>query len=74
MSVEAGLPALALIFLLGMRHGLEPDHLAAVDGLTLRSQAASPRWAPWMGALFALGHGVTVLAIVAVAALASLMV
>ncbi|OEZ50728.1 high-affinity nickel-transport protein NixA [Janthinobacterium sp. MP5059B] len=71
MSVEAGLPALALIFLLGMRHGLEPDHLAAVDGLTLRSQAASPRWAPWMGALFALGHGVTVLAIVAVAALAS---
>ena len=28
MSVEAALPALALIFLLGMRHGLEPDHLA----------------------------------------------
>ena len=71
MSMEAGLPALALIFLLGMRHGLEPDHLAAVDGLTLRSQAASPRWAPWMGALFALGHGLCVLAIVAVAALAS---
>ena len=71
MSVEAGLPALALIFLLGVRHGLEPDHLAAVDGLTLRSQAAAPRWAPWMGALFALGHGVTVLAIVAIAALAS---
>ena len=71
MSVEAGLPALALIFLLGMRHGLEPDHLAAVDGLTLRSQSAHARWAPWMGALFALGHGVTVLAIVAVAAVAS---
>ena len=71
MSVEAGLPALALIFLLGMRHGLEPDHLAAVDGLTLRSQAAHPRWAPWMGALFALGHGITVLAIVAIAAVAS---
>ncbi|MEG1327200.1 MAG: hypothetical protein RSD99_20050, partial [Janthinobacterium sp.] len=67
MSVEAGLPALALIFLLGMRHGLEPDHLAAVDGLTLRSQSVHARWAPWMGALFALGHGVTVLAIVAVA-------
>ena len=71
MSVEAGLPALALIVLLGMRHGLEPDHLAAVDGLTLRSHAAHPRWTPWMGALFALGHGVCVLAIVAVAALAS---
>ena len=71
MSVEAGLPALALIFLLGMRHGLEPDHLAAVDGLTLRSLPAHARWAPWMGALFALGHGITVLAIVAVAAMAS---
>lgn len=71
MSMEAGLPALALIFLLGMRHGLEPDHLAAVDGLTLRSQATHARWTPWMGALFALGHGVCVLAIVAVAALAS---
>ncbi len=71
MSVEAGLPALALLFLLGMRHGLEPDHLAAVDGLTLRSLPAHPRWAPWMGALFALGHGLSVLAIVAVAALAS---
>ena len=71
MSVEAGLPALALIFLLGMRHGLEPDHLAAVDGLTLRSLPAHPRWAPWMGALFALGHGFSVLAIVAVAAVAS---
>ncbi|WP_071323672.1 HoxN/HupN/NixA family nickel/cobalt transporter [Janthinobacterium sp. 1_2014MBL_MicDiv] len=71
MSVEAGLPALALIFLLGMRHGLEPDHLAAVDGLTLRSLPAHPRWAPWMGAMFALGHGITVLAIVAVAALAA---
>lgn len=71
MSVEAGLPALALIFLLGMRHGLEPDHLAAVDGLTMRSLPRHPRWAPWMGALFALGHGVTVLAIVAVAAMAA---
>ena len=28
MSMEAGLPALAQIFLLGMRHGLAPDHLA----------------------------------------------
>ena len=30
MSVEAALPALALIFLLGMRHGLEPGHPARV--------------------------------------------
>ncbi|MBB5371394.1 MULTISPECIES: hypothetical protein [unclassified Janthinobacterium] len=71
MSVEAGLPALALIFILGMRHGLEPDHLAAVDGLTMRSMPTHPRWMPWMGGMFALGHGITVLAIIAAAAMAS---
>ena len=30
MSVEAGLPALALIFLLGTLYGLEPGHPARV--------------------------------------------
>ena len=39
---------------LGMRHGLDPDHLAAVDGL------ARLRPSPWMGLLFALGHGAVV--------------
>lgn len=43
---------------LGMRHGVDPDHLAAVDGLSrVRPSALN-------GALFALGHGgaVTLLA------------
>lgn len=39
---------------LGMRHGLDPDHLAAVDGL------ARLRPSPWVGLLFALGHGAAV--------------
>ena len=71
MSMLTTMPSLALVLLLGMRHGLDPDHLAAIDGLTLRTMPLRPRWAPWMGGLFALGHGIVVLAIVAATALAS---
>jgi nickel/cobalt transporter (NiCoT) family protein len=45
---------LALVFVLGLRHGLDPDHLVAIDGLT-RSNGA-----PWTGVFFSLGHGVVV--------------
>jgi high-affinity nickel-transport protein len=39
---------------LGLRHGTDPDHLAAIDGLTrLRPNPAN-------GVFFALGHGLTV--------------
>jgi len=62
------LPTIELALLLGLRHGLAPDHLAAIDGLTMRARPAA---APWMGALFAIGHGATVLLIVALADLAS---
>lgn len=62
------LPTIELALLLGLRHGLAPDHLAAIDGLTMRAQPAS---APWMGALFALGHGAIVLLVVALADLAA---
>lgn len=61
------LPTIGLALLLGLRHGLAPDHLAAIDGLTLRATA---RAAPWMGALFSLGHGIIMLSVVAVAATA----
>lgn len=64
-------PSLTLMLMLGMRHGLDPDHLAAIDGLTLRAGTLRPGWAPWMGAMFSLGHGIVVLTIVAAAALAS---
>lgn len=63
----ADIPAggLALFLLLGLRHGVEPDHIAAIDGLTLRALDKHERHAPWTGTLFALGHGgaVAVLAI-----------
>jgi len=42
-------------FALGMRHGTEPDHLAAIDGLSrIRPRATN-------GAYFALGHGLVVI-------------
>ncbi len=66
--MNEALPTIELALLLGLRHGLAPDHLAAIDGLTVRARPAS---APWMGALFALGHGLTVLLIVALADAAS---
>ncbi|GGK17964.1 nickel permease [Deinococcus malanensis] len=52
---------LALVFMLGMRHGMDADHLAAIDGF------ARLRPSRWTGVLFGLGHGlvVTVLALVA---------
>jgi high-affinity nickel-transport protein len=67
------LPAssLILMFMLGLRHGFDPDHIAMIDSMAYRSLEQRPRLAPWMGTLFALGHGLTVTAIaVALGALA----
>lgn len=62
MSAMAALPAsgLALFFVLGLRHGVEPDHIAAIDGMTLRALDRNERHAPWTGSLFALGHGAAI--------------
>lgn len=62
MTTLDALPAsgLALFFVLGLRHGVEPDHIAAIDGMTLRALDHHERHAPWTGSLFALGHGAAV--------------
>jgi high-affinity nickel-transport protein len=44
----------ALVFFLGLRHGFDPDHLVAIDGLTRSNRS------PWCGLFFSLGHGVVV--------------
>lgn len=63
--------ALVLIFVLGLRHGVDPDHIAIIDNMTLRFVAVRPRLAPWTGSLFALGHSLAVGVIaVAIAVLA----
>jgi nickel/cobalt transporter (NiCoT) family protein len=51
----AGSAALALA--LGLRHGLDADHLAAIDGLTRFNMARRREFAPYCGALFSAGHG-----------------
>ena len=45
--------------LLGMRHALEPDHLAAVS--TLMTGERSSAKAAWLGACWGLGHTLTLL-------------
>jgi high-affinity nickel-transport protein len=66
------LSLVAVVFLLGLKHGLDPDHLAAIDGLTRFNAANRPRLSRWSGLLFSAGHGLIVTAIaVAVATVAS---
>ncbi len=57
---------LALLFLLGMRHGLDPDHIAVIDNITFRALDERPRAAAWTGLLFSAGHTVSVLVIASV--------
>lgn len=47
-----------VMVLLGMRHALDVDHIAAIDNLVrLRNSAKSARW---IGSLFSIGHMVAV--------------
>lgn len=62
------LPLALLIALLGARHGVDADHLAAVDALTRHNAAARPSLARRVGLLFSLGHGVVVVTVALVVA------
>jgi high-affinity nickel-transport protein len=53
---------LLMVFLLGLRHGLDADHLAMIDGFSRASRASNPQLARWAGFLFSLGHGAVVTA------------
>ena len=54
------LSLVAVVFLLGLKHGLDPDHLAAIDGLTRFNAERRPQLSRWSGLLFSAGHGVVV--------------
>jgi len=65
VGLTGGLPqdwqGLALMVLvLGAKHGMDPDHLAMIDGLTRFNSGRRPRLARWSGCLFSLGHGFVV--------------
>src|ERR1035441_3109152 len=52
-----------VVLLLGLRHGFDADHLAAIDGLACHNAAIRPRLARLCGAFFSLGHGVVVVGV-----------
>ncbi|MCA0187062.1 MAG: nickel transporter [Proteobacteria bacterium] len=52
-----------LVFMLGVKHGFDADHLATIDGLTRCNLLARPRLARLCGTLFSLGHGAVVVAV-----------
>src|SRR5881396_1520300 len=65
--IRAIMPVLELVTssglgsLLGMRHALEPDHLAAVS--TFVSQERGGYKAAWMGACWGAGHTLTLVVV-----------
>lgn len=66
-SLPQNLIALCLVvFVFGIKHGFDADHLATIDGLTRFNARSNPRLARYCGALFSLGHG-TVVVLIALA-------
>ena len=65
---ESIYPLITLAFALGLKHGMDADHLATIDGLTrFNSSTGRHRLARLCGFFFSLGHGIVV-CIVAVTA------
>ena len=62
-AFDLSLIGLATLFALGLRHGLDPDHIAAIDGMSLRAHDQGHVHARWTGGLFSLGHGLVVIVI-----------
>jgi high-affinity nickel-transport protein len=65
------LALVTLVFVLGLRHGLDADHLVAIDGLARFNSLVHPRLARWCGLLFSLGHGAVVLGVALAVGLAA---
>jgi high-affinity nickel-transport protein len=55
------LALMAVVYALGLKHGMDPDHLATIDGITRSNAAHNPRLARWSGFLFSAGHGAVVI-------------
>src|SRR5215469_9855383 len=74
LAAFAGQPVLlgtaALAYSLGLRHGLDPDHIAAVDNVTRRLMQDGKRPVA-VGFFFALGHSTVVVVASAGVALAT---
>lgn len=65
MEITAVVGVLITAAVLGITHGIEPDHVAGISALT--HEASSPRLSAVVGACFAVGHVILVALWVAVA-------
>jgi high-affinity nickel-transport protein len=52
-----------VVVLMGIRHGFDPDHLAAIDGMTRYNARDRPRLARLAGVFFSIGHGIVILSV-----------
>ncbi|WP_158796525.1 NAD+ synthetase [Pedobacter sp. L105] len=60
---QQNLTGFIILLVLGLRHGLDPDHITVIDGYTYRLHEKKSLWSRWVGTLFALGHGAMVIVI-----------
>jgi high-affinity nickel-transport protein len=60
MATADALALVALVFVLGLKHGFDPDHLVAIDGFARSAARTRPRLSRWAGVFFSLGHGALV--------------
>ncbi|EPZ43279.1 hypothetical protein [Alicyclobacillus acidoterrestris] len=56
----ASVSLIFLVLILGLRHGLDADHLAFIDGQTRYNWRVGSPIARWVGTLFSFGHGLVV--------------
>lgn len=61
VTFNSMLSLLAVVYLLGLKHGMDPDHLLVIDGLSRTNSECRPRLARWAGLLFSFGHGLVVM-------------
>lgn len=61
-------PTVIAVFVIGLRHGADPDHLAAIDNLTRNAGERMPVASRFVGTFFAIGHSAMVLGIATAAA------
>lgn len=63
-------PLIMLALVLGLKHGMDADHLATIDGLTrFNASGGRARLARLCGFLFSLGHGIVVCVVALLATL-----
>ena len=57
------LPIIFLVCVLGLKHGLDADHLAYIDGQTRYHWRLSNPMGRWVGSLFSFGHSIVVVGV-----------